>query len=130
MESPKRDPFIDMLKGIGILLVIWGYSSLFLFNEIYSFHMPLFFFLSGCFFKTNVSTFCFIKKKFIQLLFLFKLSILYSDIGNQSPIEYRKSKYDKRDTPNRQPKYKYTIVVSLCSILDVNYLLHYKKTFQ
>lgn len=81
MESSKRDPFIDMLKGIGILLVIWGHSSLFLFHEIYSFHMPLFFFLSGCFFKTNVSTFCFVKKKFIQLLIpygiFFFLSCLY-----------------------------------------------------
>lgn len=45
----ERDFFIDVLKGWGIILVIWGHSSQFLFNEIYSFHMPLFFFLSDVF---------------------------------------------------------------------------------
>lgn len=49
----KRDVYVDFLKGISILAVIVGHSvshverlSL-LFNIIYSFHMPLLFFLSG-----------------------------------------------------------------------------------
>lgn len=49
----KRDPYVDFLKGISILAVVIGHSvsnveklSL-LFNIIYSFHMPLLFFLSG-----------------------------------------------------------------------------------
>lgn len=77
----NRDSFIDILKGIGILLVIWGHSSLFLFNEIYSFHMPLFFFLSGCFFNVNATVSTFVKKKFKQLLIpyaiFFSLSCLF-----------------------------------------------------
>lgn len=42
----KRDATIDIMKGIGILLVVFGHT----FHEsqaIYSFHMPLFFILSG-----------------------------------------------------------------------------------
>lgn len=49
----KRDSYVDFLKGISILAVVVGHSvsnveklSL-LFNIIYSFHMPLFIFLSG-----------------------------------------------------------------------------------
>ncbi|WP_042330692.1 acyltransferase family protein [Desulfosporosinus orientis] len=52
----RRVAWIDILKGIGIFLVVWGHSNLLLtsFNDfsyitkyIYSFHMPLFFFISG-----------------------------------------------------------------------------------
>lgn len=44
----------DILKGIGIILVMYGHAlpqSGFAHNLIYGFHMPLFFFCSGCFFK-------------------------------------------------------------------------------
>lgn len=43
----------DVLKGIGILLVIICHAGLSGFPKevIYTFHMPLFFFASGCFFK-------------------------------------------------------------------------------
>lgn len=45
----RRDPWIDVLKGIGIILVITGHVSLEngLNEWIYTFHMPLFFALSG-----------------------------------------------------------------------------------
>ncbi|SDA27190.1 Fucose 4-O-acetylase [Ruminococcus sp. YE71] len=51
----KRSDSIDYAKGIGILLVILGHMQILacgesfetLTNVIYSFHMPLFFFLSG-----------------------------------------------------------------------------------
>lgn len=42
-----RDKQIDILKAIGIIFVVAGHSSSPLFNWIYSFHMPLFFFVSG-----------------------------------------------------------------------------------
>jgi acyltransferase len=46
-----RFDFIDNMKGIGILLVILGHLNFFMdpffVDIIYSFHMPLFFFVSG-----------------------------------------------------------------------------------
>lgn len=54
MNKPSRDPRIDLLYVIGILLVVAGHSgtnyhfnSTALFRWIYAFHMPLFFLLSG-----------------------------------------------------------------------------------
>jgi fucose 4-O-acetylase-like acetyltransferase len=58
-RNEKRDGHIDALKGAGILLVVFGHliekpsaqSALLqaLYTDIYSFHMPLFVFLSGIF---------------------------------------------------------------------------------
>lgn len=50
LPGRTRLPFIDAAKGIGILLVVLGHSPglpLFGVVLIYSFHMPLFFFISG-----------------------------------------------------------------------------------
>jgi len=81
----KRIEFIDIARGIGILLVVlahndFGYISAFGYQVIYSFHMPLFFFLSGYFIKTSVPFLDFFKKRFHSLLkpFLFTLFIIYS----------------------------------------------------
>lgn len=51
----QRDYSYDILKGIGILLVLWGHTMTpaMLHNVIYTFHMPLFFFVSGAFFKND-----------------------------------------------------------------------------
>lgn len=49
-----RNPIYDIMKGFGILLVIAGHwigINKFLFNFIFSFHMPLFFILAGYFYK-------------------------------------------------------------------------------
>lgn len=66
----KRLAWLDMAKGYGILLVILGhivveepYHSL-----IYSFHMPLFFFLSGIVYRSDVGFVPFVKKKAKSLL--------------------------------------------------------------
>ena len=81
MSNNKRDIYVDIVKGWGIILVIWGHSSLFLFDEIYAFHMPLFFFLSGCFFSMKLDFIDFAKKKFRQLIvpyiFFLILSCIY-----------------------------------------------------
>jgi fucose 4-O-acetylase-like acetyltransferase len=52
----KRVQYIDIAKGIGILLVVLAHNDLsgyhpMLHRFIYAFHMPLFFFLSGIFFN-------------------------------------------------------------------------------
>ena len=51
---------MDIARGMGILLVVLGHnhvcaSGTAIFLSIYSFHIPLFFFLSGLFHKRQVS---------------------------------------------------------------------------
>ena len=80
----KRIEYIDVARGIGILLVVlghndFGYISVFGHKLIYSFHMPLFFFLSGYFINVSVSFVEFFKKRFNSLLkpYLFTIFIIY-----------------------------------------------------
>ena len=50
INTYSRKTYIDVARGIGIILLILGHivsGNTHLFNWIYSFHMPLFFFLSG-----------------------------------------------------------------------------------
>ena len=67
--------WVDYAKGIGVFLVIVGhlwYSSKYpIVNQfIYSFHMPMFFILSGFVYNiyTNISIEKYIKRKFIRIL--------------------------------------------------------------
>ena len=67
-DMNKRVEWIDIAKGYGILCVIIGHLPLPFFRalrgEIYTFHMPLFFFLSGCVFSVNKYNFKeFLKRK-------------------------------------------------------------------
>lgn len=63
----KRIREIDYAKGIGIMLVMLGHSITLMDNSlntfILSFHMPLFFFLSGMTINTTQSFTSFIYKK-------------------------------------------------------------------
>ena len=61
-----------------MLLVVWGHCSQFLFGEIYAFHMPLFFFLSGCVLSVDKPYKEIIKKKVKQLLLPYVFFILLS----------------------------------------------------
>lgn len=55
MDTKQRIEWIDISKGIGMLLVIAGHTIALNYSyPLYSFHMPLFFLLSGLFIKTNV----------------------------------------------------------------------------
>ncbi len=51
--TKKRYDYIDIARGIGILLVVWAHIMVtgWTHQMIYSFHMPLFFFLSGMVFQ-------------------------------------------------------------------------------
>lgn len=68
-KTCSRYPWVDCLKGIGILLVVYGHVARGVFaagidvdrelfqmvdSIIYSFHMPLFFFISGLFFYRSL----------------------------------------------------------------------------
>lgn len=85
----KRLEEFDLLKGIGILSVVLGHSAISepFHDMIYSFHMPLFFMVSGFFFYVQpVQQYC--KKMFfrliipwmffvaVNLLFFFSLSLI------------------------------------------------------
>lgn len=82
--SKERLAFIDIAKGIGILLVALAHNDLaayapFVFHWIYSFHMPLFFFLSGLFFKPEVAFAELIKRRVESLLYpyFFTIFLIY-----------------------------------------------------
>jgi fucose 4-O-acetylase-like acetyltransferase len=62
--------WVDSLKGIGILLVVVGHVSQngVLSRAIFSFHMPLFFILSGLLLSPKKCNATFFKKRFTRLL--------------------------------------------------------------
>ena len=50
----QRFAYIDIAKGLGILMVVWGHiASHWTSAFVYTFHMPLFFFISGMLFNRN-----------------------------------------------------------------------------
>ena len=90
VQNKEHFNWIDILKGLGIILVIMGHQRLSpeLLNYIYLFHMPLFFFISG--YLMNISKYNsighLIKKKSKTLLipyitFSIISIICYSVIG-------------------------------------------------
>lgn len=91
----KRISWIDTCKVFAIELVVFGHmyqytfgSQSFLYHLIYSFHMPLFFLLSGLTINYDVNFFAFVKKKvsslakpYIILLILFLIKRIIKIIG-------------------------------------------------
>lgn len=76
----KREILWDVMRGIAIMLVVIGHSgvSSFAWSFIYSFHMPLFFFISGYFLKANleIKQFCIKKLKDLYVPFFKYYAIL------------------------------------------------------
>lgn len=84
VELSRRIAYIDIAKGLGILLVVLGHSDLalvspYLHQFVYSFHMPLFFFLSGYFFDpaTEFRTFAKKRSRAIILPYLFTILLIH-----------------------------------------------------
>jgi polysaccharide biosynthesis protein PslL len=80
----KRVDYVDIAKGIGIVLVVMGHNDFALISPfahklIYSFHMPMFFFMSGMFFKPDAPFWTFIKHRYNKVLrpFLFIVLFIY-----------------------------------------------------
>ena len=89
--NTKRLDWIDIAKGIGIILVVLGHTLVpqvretgfagFLWIFIYNFHMPLFFFLSGYLFEkglpdyTNKGKFTLGKLQYLMLPYFDILNI-------------------------------------------------------
>lgn len=69
VDSTSRIEYIDAVKGLGMLLIILGHSI----DEsvvnycIHSFHVPLFFLISGFFLKTEAELLVFLRKKWRQI---------------------------------------------------------------
>ena len=69
--TKERVVWIDLLKAFGILLVMLGHiyqKNDMLYHWIYSFHVPLFFFLSGIFFVKADNFRVFIIKRWNTLI--------------------------------------------------------------
>jgi fucose 4-O-acetylase-like acetyltransferase len=82
--SIARIGYIDIAKSIGILLVVMGHNdfsliSPFFFKLIYSFHMPLFFFMSGIFFKPDLSFLTLVRRRFDSVLrpYIFTILLIF-----------------------------------------------------
>jgi len=75
----KRIEYIDLLKGFAILWIVWWHTCHPAFIDPY-YHVPLFFFISGVFFKPYPLT-TFIRKKtkalLIPFVFFYLLSYIY-----------------------------------------------------
>lgn len=63
MNMKKRAEYLDIAKGIGILLVVWAHADGPFSPYIYQFHMPLFFLISGYLFNEKNTVRQFIAKK-------------------------------------------------------------------
>ena len=68
----KRLDYLDVAKGIGMLLVILGHCQMgrigAMHSLIYSFHMPLFFFISGVCFSNKYTFHSLAAKRFKQMI--------------------------------------------------------------
>jgi fucose 4-O-acetylase-like acetyltransferase len=92
--SARRIEYIDIAKGIGITLVVMGHNDFALISPfahklIYSFHMPMFFFMSGMFFKPDLPFWTYVRHRFnrvlkpflFTILFIYFASISFSNVG-------------------------------------------------
>lgn len=69
VQKKGRLEFLDIAKGIGILLVVWAHAKGPFTSYMYQFHMPLFFLISGYLFNSKNTPKQFIIKK-IQSLYI------------------------------------------------------------
>src|SRR5574338_650499 len=77
----SRVGYVDIAKGIGIILVVMGHNDFALISPfahkfIYSFHMPMFFFMSGMFFKPDLPFWNFVRQRVKKVLIPFFVTIL------------------------------------------------------
>ncbi len=76
----SRSDFIDLARGIGIFLVVWGHTMIVRSAYLYSFHLPLFFLISGYLYK-KVPFPVFLQNKINRILipyiFFFLISWLF-----------------------------------------------------
>lgn len=99
----KRVPFIDLAKGFCIKLVVWhhiastwGLSDYLLKLPLSTFRMPLYFFLSGLFFKNYNGFFDFFERKINKLLIPF----IFFFITTSCLLPFALAHFSLRQSPN------------------------------
>lgn len=91
----ERDRTLDRVRGYAMILMVFGHCGLpyILRNPIYSFHMPLFFFITGWFFKTKpipVVTKTLWRKVLIPFFFVNIITAVYCTIRDfDIPLVYK-----------------------------------------
>lgn len=78
-EKKHRIGYIDLAKGIGIVLVVWAHAKGPLQSYIYQFHMPFFFILSGLLYseKSSFKEYLWKKTKSLYMPFVFWNLLIY-----------------------------------------------------
>lgn len=132
--TQERIKYLDTMRAIGLFLVIAGHMAFDASetNFIYSFHMPLFFFVSGVLSAhiPQVSLIKFLRKILLAYLVFFLISYLYF-YGNpfhEEPLSLLKRLlYIRKLGPNIALWYipLYALVYTLFSLLKKNTVLTY-----
>lgn len=118
--ATMRLEYIDIAKGIGIFLVVIGHclGMEFIPNQwIMTFHMPLFFFLSGlCFNDAKYHVFMTFLKRRIETLFLPLLyfCVIGTMIGSimRGPVEYLMEIWSSGDFPSGPTWFIYVLFLT------------------
>ncbi|GKU27265.1 O-acetyltransferase [Clostridium folliculivorans] len=85
MKIEERSNYADILKGIAIITVVMGHCGAKGYQIIYLFHMPIFFFISGYFYKEDYSSspFSLLKKRLKSLYLPFiKYEFIFLVLNN------------------------------------------------
>lgn len=97
-NNKPRTAWIDVLKCIGIFYVVFGHTcgNIHIFKWIYSFHMPLFFFLSGVLFHPDKSASEFLRSKIKTLVMPYLLGGLFLELLYRAVTGYRNGQLSLR----------------------------------
>lgn len=73
----KRVKYLDIAKGIGMICIIFGHLGIDRVNSfVFTFHVPIFFLISGYFLKDNTSIQEFVSKKVKQLILPYSVTCI------------------------------------------------------
>jgi fucose 4-O-acetylase-like acetyltransferase len=138
--SDKRDHHIDALKGLTIMLVLIGHSvqisdvnfdNNLLFRVIYSFHMPMFMFLSGFILLTQFgySFLNYIKKNTVRLVvpFLFWYFISYVIVCFHHDVSFVAYFLDLAKSPGRGLWFLWVLFLNSTLLFGALKLARYKN---
>lgn len=136
----NRVKWIDYSKGIGIFLVVIGHVNrglMSFFNDpilntideyVYSFHMPLFFFLAGMFFLSSAAKENFILNKLRVLIYPYVVWSIIQGLIESIFSKYKNTETNILDVFNLlQPRAQFWFLFALMMIFVFTYILHKAK---